>query len=274
MKPFFSIVIPTLNEERYLPFILTDLVKQKQKNFEVIIVDGTSEDKTCLIAKSFSQSYPVRIVTVEKRNVSYQRNTGAQNAQGNFVIFFDADARISPAFTKKLDQFVRRHKGLVFIPAIVPDEMNSQTKVVFNFANFIVELSQGIGRPFSSGGSMVFEKNFFLLIGGFSEKVFMSEDHQIIQEAFKYGVHARFMRDIKVKMSMRRMRKEGRAKLYYKYLLTAAQYLIKGKIDKKTIEYQMGGHFYLQKDPNKSIEKHLQEYVTEAKRFLKTVFTP
>lgn len=273
MTPFFSIVIPTLNEERYLPFILSDLSRQKVQNFEVIIVDGASEDGTCAIANSFQKEYPLRVIPVNRRNVSFQRNAGAEYAAGRYVIFFDADARITAAFTKKLDRFVNRHNGLVFIPAIAPDEVNAQTKVIFNLANIVVELSQGIGRPFSSGGSMIFERNFFRLIGGFSEKVYMSEDHQIIQEAFRYGVRARFMRDIRVKMSLRRMKKEGKAKLYYQYLLTAAQYLIKGKIDKKIIEYQMGGHFYQQKNNSKPVEKQLKEYVNEARRFLKTVFT-
>lgn len=271
MRPFFTVVIPTLNEEQYLPFLLEDLTRQKAKNFEVVIVDGYSEDRTRTLAREFRDNFPLRFWQVRKRNVSYQRNTGASKARGSYVVFLDADARITRAFTKKLEEYIVRSKGLVFIPEVCPDEVNSQTKVVFNFANFIVEISQGIGRPFSSGGSMVFEKNFFRLIGGFSEKVFMSEDHQIIQTAFKYGVRARFMRGVKVKMSLRRMKKEGKLKLYYKYLLTASQYLIKGKVDTKVIEYQMGGHLYRQND-TKTIEETLQEYLTEAKRFFRTVF--
>ena len=272
MKPFFTVVIPTLNEERFLPFVLSDLAHQKEQNFEVIIIDGKSTDKTKEIATQYLKKIPFQFIETEKHNVSFQRNLGAKKAQGTYVIFLDADARIYCAFTKKLYLFIQHTKGLVFIPAIAPDENNSQTKVVFNFANFIVEMSQGIGRPFSSGGSMIFEKNFFHLIGGFSETVFMSEDHQIIQTAYKYGVKARFMRHIKVKMSLRRMKKEGELKLFYQYLLTAAQYIIKGKIDKKIIEYQMGGHFYLQKTPNQTIEEKVQEYLTEAKRFFKTIF--
>lgn len=272
MKPFFSIVIPTLNEERFLPLILSDLKRQREQNFEIIIVDGTSEDKTKQIAKEFSEDLILTFTQVKKRNVSYQRNLGAQKAKGGYLIFLDADSRISSSFTKKLYVYIFRTKGLVFLPAIAPEEVNSQTKVVFNFTNFIVEMSQGIGRPFSSGGSMVFERNFFGLVGGFPEDVYMSEDHQIIQRAYKYGVKARFMRNIKVKMSMRRMKKEGELKVLYKYLLTAAQFLIKGKIDKKIIEYQMGGHFYLQKEKNKSVEDRAQEYLNEAKRFFRKIF--
>jgi len=69
------------------------------------------------------------------------------------------------------------------------------------------------------------------------------------------------------------MRKQGQLKLFFQYILTAAQYIIKGKIDTKTIEYQMGGQFYLKKDPNKSVEERLQAYIDEAKRFFKTVIS-
>lgn len=272
MKPFFSIIIPTLNEEHFLPLILSDLERQKEKNFEVIIIDGASTDKTRKIAKEFSKKLKLSFYQVKKRNVSFQRNLGAQKSKGEFVVFLDADASVSSYFAKKLHSYILRTKGLVFLPALAPDEMNSQTKVVFNFTNFIVEMSQSIGRPFSSGGSMIFERNFFDFIGGFPENVFMSEDHQIIQKVYKYGVKARFMRNIKVKMSMRRMKKEGELKLLYKYVLTAAQYLIKGKIDKKIIEYQMGGHFYLQKDQSQTIEEKAQEYLNEAKRFFRKIF--
>ena len=65
------------------------------------------------------------------------------------------------------------------------------------------------------------------------------------------------MRGIKVRVSMRRMKKEGELKVLYKYLLTAAQFLIKGKIDKKIIEYQMGVIFiFKKKKTNQSRTRH------------------
>jgi glycosyltransferase involved in cell wall biosynthesis len=272
MKLFFSIIIPTLNEEHFLPLLLSDLERQKEKNFEIVIVDGASADKTQNIAGEYAKKLKISFYQAKKRNVSYQRNFGAERSKGKFVIFLDADARVAPHFTKKLSAYIIRTKGLIFLPAIAPDEINSQTRVVFNFTNFIIEMSQSIGRPFSSGGSMIFERNFFHFIGGFPEDAYMSEDHQIIQKAYRYGVKARFMRSIKVRISMRRMKKEGELKLLYKYVLTAAQYLIKGKIDKKIIEYQMGGHFYLQKSQNQTIEDKAQEYLNEAKRFFRKIF--
>jgi len=52
----FSICIPTLNEEKYLPLLLNCLLNQDYKNFEVIISDGGSTDKTIEVAKKY-QNY-------------------------------------------------------------------------------------------------------------------------------------------------------------------------------------------------------------------------
>ena len=54
-RPFFSIIIPSLNEEKYLPLLLEDLSQQTFKSFEVIIIDGKSEDKTIELAKTFNK---------------------------------------------------------------------------------------------------------------------------------------------------------------------------------------------------------------------------
>ncbi|MFH1244651.1 MAG: glycosyltransferase, partial [bacterium] len=52
-KPFFSLIIPALNEAKYLPLLLDDLSKQTFLDFEVIVVDGNSDDQTVAKAKSF-----------------------------------------------------------------------------------------------------------------------------------------------------------------------------------------------------------------------------
>jgi len=70
MKPYFSIIIPTLNEERYLPKLLEDLLNQTEKNFEVIVVDGKSTDKTIDVCKHFMKNIPSKIIISNKRNVA------------------------------------------------------------------------------------------------------------------------------------------------------------------------------------------------------------
>lgn len=240
MEPYFSIVIPTLNEEHILPYLLSDLQKQKEKNFEVIVADGGSEDKTEEEVLKFKDLLSLSFFGNERKNVAYQRNYGAQKGQGKYLVFLDADSRVSPSFTKVLRKTIERKKGLVFLPYNVPSEKNSQTNLVFRFVNFLVELSQSTGKPFSTMG-MIWEKNFFHTIGGFDEKVFIAEDHKIIQEAHKWGVRAKFLNQVRVTFSLRRIRSEGQWSLLYKYLLATAYILLKGDIKKKIFKYEMGG---------------------------------
>ncbi|KKT87511.1 MAG: Cell wall biogenesis glycosyltransferase, partial [Candidatus Collierbacteria bacterium GW2011_GWD2_45_10] len=91
-KPFFSVIIPALNEEKYLPLLLADLAKQTTRDFEVIIIDGNSKDKTVAKAKLFKNKLPLlTILSSPVRNVSVQRNQGATKATGRYLLFNDAD---------------------------------------------------------------------------------------------------------------------------------------------------------------------------------------
>jgi len=56
-EPFFSIIIPCLNEEKSLPLLLKDLAGQTLQDFEVIVVDGQSQDKTVVKAEELESYY-------------------------------------------------------------------------------------------------------------------------------------------------------------------------------------------------------------------------
>lgn len=268
---FFSIVIPTLNEENYLPKLLDDLQKQKEKNFEVIVVDGKSIDKTKLVAKKYTKLLPILFTECQKKNVSCQRNIGADKSRGRYVIFLDADSRISVSFTQKLKKTIVSNKGLVYIPHIVPDEKNSDTKLFFMIANSVIELSQSLGRPLSSGGSMIVERNFFKLINGFPEDVFMSEDHQFIMKAHDWKVRAIFLPKIKIKFSLRRMKREGKLKMFIKVIYSFIYLILNKKVDKKIFDYEMGGHLYKYRKKI-ALEVTLRKYLKQTKKLLNDLF--
>ncbi len=267
-NPFFTIIIPTLNEEQFLPKLLADLKKQKEKNFEIIVIDASSGDKTKELALNF-KTLPLSFYEVETQSVSYQKNYGAKLAKGKYLIFLDADIRISTTFTKKLKASILRTKGLIFIPYIIPNEGYSKSKIIFGVINLLVEFSQNISKPFSSGGSMVLEKNFFYLLGGFNEKLFLSEDHNIVQRAYLFGVRSRFLPQVVVKVSLRRMKKEGELTALYKYLFATAHILLKGDINKKLFEYQMGGKGYKNLKKKLTIDQLLTKYLKQVKQFFR-----
>ncbi len=265
-EPFFSIIVPTLNEEDFLPKLLKNLKKQKEKNFEVIIVDGFSKDNTEKVCLSYIKEIPINFYKV-KRSVSFQRNFGATKAKGKYLIFLDADASVSAGFSNSLKKYILKNKGLVLIPYIVPDEKTTEAQFIFKVSNLLPELSHNIGKPFSKGGHMIWEKNFFNLVGGFNEKLFMAEDHNIIEKAQKWGVKVRFLQKIRVKISLRRMRREGRLTMFYKSLLSVGHLLIKGDIKNKIFEYEMGGKTYADFKNNVSFEDNLKNYLKQLKKF-------
>lgn len=240
MRPFFSIVIPTLNEEHYIPRLLLDLKKQREMNFETIIVDGNSEDKTKESALKFKKYFSLFFYENERKNIAYQRNFGAQKAHGNYLVFLDADGRISTFFTKVLKRYIERNKGLVFVPYNLPSEKDQQTLLTYRLINFLIEFSLNTSKPFTNMG-MIWERNFFSTIGGFDESLYLAEDHEIIQRAYKWGVRARFAKKVRVTYSLRRMKREGRWQLLYKYIRATAHILLKGDIKNEIFTYKMGG---------------------------------
>ena len=74
----FSIVIPALNEEKYLPNLLTSLTKQPRTDYEVVVVDGSSKDNTAALARSFGGSLPkLQVCVSPKARLPLQREGGA-----------------------------------------------------------------------------------------------------------------------------------------------------------------------------------------------------
>lgn len=259
MSILFSIVIPTLNEEKYLPQLLGDLQKQRGKNFEIIIVDGQSDDKTHLIAQSFAKKLLITFLTSSQRNVSHQRNTGAKQAQGKYIVFLDADNRINSIFLSKLQKIIEKHNYILMIPTLYPLEGNNTDKIFFKFTNYAVEMSHYLGKPFSSGGSIIIERRVFEHLGGFNEALFICEDHDLIQRARSAGIITKYLKTLKIKMSLRRMQKEGMLKVAQKYFVASMHTIAKGTIENEIFEYKMGGSHYSGNQKKSLPERNIQK---------------
>ena len=82
-----SVIVPTLNEEENIPNLLGSLEKQTLKDFEIIVIDGGSTDRTVSIAKNYTSK-----VIVEQGLPEYpSRNAGAKIADGKILMFTCAD---------------------------------------------------------------------------------------------------------------------------------------------------------------------------------------
>lgn len=92
-NPAVSIIIPMYNVEKYIKECLDSLIAQTFKDFEVIVVDDCSTDKSCEIAESYASKLNLTLIRSEK-NSGYpgvSRNKGIENAKGKYLCFLDSD---------------------------------------------------------------------------------------------------------------------------------------------------------------------------------------
>ena len=113
---FLSIIIPTLDEEKYLPMLLHSIEEQSFRDYEIIVADAGSCDKTLDIAKE----HHCRVVAGGLP--AYGRNKGADIARGNLLLFLDADVVLpKDSLTKVLEEFKKRPSGINSIKYEVDD---------------------------------------------------------------------------------------------------------------------------------------------------------
>ena len=84
-----SIIIPTYNEEEYLPVLLESIKKQSFKDYEIIVADANSTDRTREIAESYG------CIVVDGGLPAAGRNNGAKVATGEYLLFLDSDLELT-----------------------------------------------------------------------------------------------------------------------------------------------------------------------------------
>lgn len=225
-----SIIIPTLNEENYLPFLLGAIKGQSFKDYEVIVADNNSKDKTREVAESFgcrivSGGLPARA-----------RNQGAKNAKGDLLLFLDADIMITENFLKDSLEELKKRNLDVASCTLVPRTENLFWKNCFNvFYNWPIVMSQ----KFMAYGAMAIfvKKEIFEKVGGFDEEIKLAEDHYFVRMSEKIGNFG-ILSSVRVYISVRRFEKDGYIKTGAKYLLCGIHMVLKGPVKSDIIKYE------------------------------------
>ncbi len=258
---FFSVVIPTLNEQVFLPHLLRSLANQTFRNFETIVVDSNSKDKTRQVFDKFKKDIPhATFINVQRQNVSYQRNYGAANSKGSYLVFLDADVEMEPTFLEELHLAVMKKKFVLATTWIAPDSTSSIDQAMIVFANLAIDLAKSINKPFSGGYNTIVRKDIFEKLKGFNEKLPISEDHDFTIRAYKKGIDLCILREPRITMSLRRLRSEGTLTTLRKYAITSTHLVLKGPITKELFDYQMGGHVH-KKRKKKKISERINYYL-------------
>ena len=228
-----TIIIPTLNEENYLPLLLKSIERQSFKDYEIIITDAHSIDKTVEIAQD------IGCQIVSGGLPPKGKNEGAKQAKGEILLFIDADSRIlSDDFLEKiLQEFKKRNLDIASF-LIYPDK-NNLDKLIYTFYNIWAKLSQSF-LPHATNVILV-KKEIHQKIGGFDEEIKLAEDHEYARRAGKLGKFG-FIDIEPIITSSRRFEKEGRVKTYFKYGLAGIYVLFFGSIKSDIFKYRFGNY--------------------------------
>ncbi|MDH5533165.1 MAG: glycosyltransferase [Candidatus Pacebacteria bacterium] len=248
IKKIFTIVIPTLNEEKYLPRLLNDIAKQTfpKDLFEVIHVDGNSDDKTVEVASEFSEEINLKSIVVNKRNVSFQRNTGAEKAKGEWIIFMDADNQLPTYFLDGIKyQLAKNKKTDIFTTWSAAKKITSIESSITRLLNIGLEVYNSSGKP-SAFGAMIGVKKPIMDNIKFDETQKFMEDTFFVQSVHDAGHQFSIFQEPRYIFSMRRYRQEGTFKFVSNGALLQLKFL-QGKEFKDEERYKMDGGTYYDK---------------------------
>ena len=102
-----SFIIPTYNNDQYLKKAILSILNNKKNNFELIIVNDGSTDKTKKILDKYRLYTNVKIVNLDQNHgVSFARNVGIKHAKGEWIVFVDGDDYISKNFIDNITQHI------------------------------------------------------------------------------------------------------------------------------------------------------------------------
>lgn len=92
-RPFFSIIIPTFNAAKVISDCIKSVINQSYENFEVLVMDGDSNDGTLEVIRSFSDRR-IRLFSSKDKGIYDAMNKGLQYVQGEWLYFLGSDDRL------------------------------------------------------------------------------------------------------------------------------------------------------------------------------------
>ena len=171
---FFSIIITTYNEKKYIKECIESCLLQRYQNFEIIVVDNYSDDGTDEILKSYKDK-----IILEKINnkgiISTSRNLALKKARGDWVVLLDADDFFTKNKLSELVLNIKKSNFDVFCNSEIILDGTNRKRIWFNgnkSKNLYLDLIK-YGNCLSTSASAI--KKSFLE----KNNIFFSEERKI-----------------------------------------------------------------------------------------------
>ena len=205
-----SIIIPTYNEEEYLPVLLDSIKSQSFDDYEIIVADANSTDKTREVAESYG------CTVVDGGLPAVGRNNGAKIAQGEYLLFLDSDLELTEDYLRNALYEFRMERLGIAITQMTPMSNKIEDKIFHDFANYFMISVEKI-KPHGAGCyGIIARKELHDRCNGFDEDLTFGEDTDYIERLAKIEPF-KVLRNAKIGVSTRRLEEEGIETLIRQY---------------------------------------------------------
>lgn len=205
-----SIIIPTYNEEEYLPVLLESIKQQDFSDYEIIVADADSKDNTVKIAEEYG------CIVVEGGMPAVGRNNGAKVAKGDYLLFLDSDLKLTEDYLAKVIYEFKMERLGIAITQMKPLSKKTEDKLLHDLANLFMISVEKI-KPHGAGCyGIIAKRELHECCGGFNEELTFGEDTEYIERLAKKE-RFKVLRNAKIGVSTRRLEEEGLATLAKQY---------------------------------------------------------
>jgi glycosyltransferase involved in cell wall biosynthesis len=214
-----SVVIPTYNEEKNIERCLKAFEEQTipREDFEIIIVDGQSSDKTTEIAEKYADA----VIQQVSKGVGGARNDGAKIAKGDIIVTTDADCIPYAEWLEVAQKHFEDENVVAVTGFLDPFDYEGMRdyetyiyRLLFGISNHMLRVFSVTGYYHLCGANSAFHRDTFLEIGGYQDLPY-SDDIEIYKRLKPKGKMVLDKR-MKVNYSVRRIRKMS----LWRYLYT------------------------------------------------------
>lgn len=149
-SPFFSIIMPVYNAEDFLSKAINSILNQSYRDFELILVDDCSSDKSIELCEEYLQkdSRIKLIKNAVNSGPSVARNKGLDNATGKYIGFIDADDYIAGDLLRLVHEKVKHSNADIIKFGVIEEYYNEKSELVsvkkFSPGEFILKNQEDI----------------------------------------------------------------------------------------------------------------------------------